>query len=129
MDYLMIMGILQGCRYLFDVRHSCLEREARATRVTLEDSPARRIVHDKKGRPLLHGKVEDAHNLGMLQTGERLRLREEVLHLFVFERGVQDFERGTAFEKDVLAEIDLSEAAVPKQAQETVVAQLLTNAI
>jgi hypothetical protein len=82
--------------------------------VALEERPACGVVHDEKRRAiLLYSKVKDAHNVGVLQACESLRLIKELLHLLVFERGVQDFERGTTLEVAMLAEVDFGEAASP----------------
>src|SRR5260370_7798490 len=78
---------------------------------------------------MFHSKVVDAHNMRMVEASEQLRLGEEGVDIFVFQRGMQDFEGGTAFEIDMLAQIDLCEAASSKQAQQAIVAHLLTNAI
>ena len=97
--------------------------------MVLQEGSTRCIVHDEKRCALLHGKVEHAHNMGMLQAGKCLRLGKEWSYLLVLERGVQDFERCTTFEIDMLAEVDFCEASSPKQAQQSIVAKLLTGAI
>ena len=58
----------------------------------------------------------------MVQTGKRLCLREELVHFLIFERRVQDFERRIAFQIDMFAEIDLSEAPSPKQSHQAIIA-------
>ncbi len=123
------VGVLQGGSNLLDVGHRCGEREAGTTRVTLAQGALARIVHGQKRDALFHSKVVDAHNMRMVEASEQLRLGEEGVDIFVFQRGMQDFEGGTAFEIDMLAQIDLCEAASSKQAQQAIVAQLLTNAI
>jgi hypothetical protein len=52
-----------------------------------------------------------------------------VLDILLLQRNVQHFEGGAAFQIDVLTKIDFREAASPEQAQEAVVAKLLTSAI
>src|SRR6266704_1597408 len=106
-----------------------LEGETGATWVQLSQSPARSILHHEKGRPLFHGKLVDAHNVGMIQASEHLGLGEEMLDILILQSNVQHFEGGAAFQIDVLTKIDFREATSPEQTQEAVVAKLLTSAI
>jgi hypothetical protein len=91
----------------------------------LPQGAVKRIVHGEKWRTLLHGKVVDAHNVRVVQASEQLRLGEEGFNVLLFQQRMQDFERGTTFQIDMLTQIDLGEAASSKQAQQTIVAKLL----
>jgi hypothetical protein len=129
-DDVVVMRVLKRRGDLLGIRHGCLERETGAARVMLQEGPTRSVVHnEKRGPVLLHSKVMHAHDVGMLQAGERLRFSEELIYLLVFERGVQDLERCPAFQEEMLAEVDLGEAPSPEQAQEAVVAKLLADAL
>src|SRR5258708_2570387 len=108
------MGVLQGCGDLLDIGDRRLKGETGATRVTLAQGPAWRIVHDEKGRSLLHSKLVNAHNIWMIQASEHLGLGEEVLYILILQRNVQHFEGGAAFQIDVLTKIDFCEATPSK---------------
>src|SRR5205823_1413371 len=121
-DHIAVMGVLECCSGLLDVRHCRVEGQTGARRVQLSQCPSWCIVHDEKWSPLLHGKIVYAHDMRMGQASEGLALREELFDLLVRQRDAQHFERRISFEIAMFAEVDLGEAASPKQAEEAIVA-------
>src|SRR5436305_1870675 len=86
------------------------------------------IVHDKKGQVLLQVKIEDAHNMGMDETSNRARLRAKWLDVVARQVGMQHFDGRLRVEVQVLSQVDVGKTALPQQAQQTVVAQVLSHA-
>jgi len=50
-----------------------LEGEALACRVLCSQGSPRGIVHDQEGQAILDGKIEHAHDMGMLKPRKGLR--------------------------------------------------------
>ena len=65
----------------------------------------------------------------MREACQRLRLLQKRLGIRLGEVHVQHFQRGVAPQRDMLAQVDFSEAPLPQQANQTIVAQLLTDTI
>jgi hypothetical protein len=104
------MGILQSSGDVPDVGYHGIKRQAGTVWVLLSDCPSGSIVHDEKWRPLLYGKIVDAHDLRMCQASEGLSLCKELCNTFVRKLGLKDFEGCVTLQMEVLTQIDLSEA-------------------
>ena len=84
------------------------------------------IVHDKKGQVLLHVKIEDAHDMGMHETSNRARLRAEWFDVVARQVGMQHFDGRLRVEVQVLSQVDVGKTALSQQAQQAIVAQVLS---
>src|SRR6266567_2544365 len=88
-----------------------------------------RVVHHQKGTFPVPAKVDDAHDMGMRQASDGARFGEKTLHVPGCQLGVKHFDGDQRLQVDMLAQVDPGEAAPAKQAQDTIVAQLLPCAI
>ena len=105
------MGALQGGGHVVDIGDDPLEGNARACRVLRSQGATDGIVHDQKGHAVQDGIIEHAHNMGVVQPGQRLRFVQELGGILLVQAQVQDFECGRLLEIDMLAQIDVGEAA------------------
>src|SRR5215467_29618 len=88
-----------------------------------------RVVHYQKGAFPVPAKVDDAHDMGMRQASDGTRLAKKPLHIPGCQLRVQHFDGDPGLQVDMLTQVDLGKAALTKQAQDTIVAQLLPCAI
>lgn len=65
----------------------------------------------------------------MFQAGDRARLAQEILHVLLRDAHLQDFERRLCPQVDVVAQVDISEAPVSEDAQQTILAKLLSDSV
>src|SRR5581483_3422568 len=94
-DAMLIMGVLQRCRYLLDVLDHCRERQTRACRVALAQGAAWNVVHHQIGGigAGLHARVEHTYYVGMHQLRQRARLLLESCYLFLLDNtGVEQLD-------------------------------------
>ncbi len=87
------------------------------------------VVHHEKGSFPVPAEVDDAHDMGMRQARDGARLGEKTLHVLGCQLGVQHLDGDPRLQVDMLTQVDLGEAALVKQAQDMIVAQLLSCAI
>src|SRR5947209_3866950 len=119
------MGILQGRGDLLDIVDNRLQWQTRPLSMTVEQSPMRGILEHQKRRAVLHSKIQHAHNVRMRETCQGLGFLQKAGLVLFAEPGVKDFEGRTAFEVDMLTQVDLGKASLTKESSQTVVAQLL----
>src|SRR2546421_6744299 len=122
------MGILQGSGDLVNVGNDALYRQRSARWMHLSQRTIGGIVHDKKGQVLLHVKIEDAHDMGMHETSNRARLRAEWFDVVARQVGMQHFDGHLRIEVQVLSQVDVGKTALSQQAQQVIVAQVLSHA-
>src|SRR2546421_5335008 len=122
------MGILQGSGDLVNVGNDALYRQRSARWMHLSQRTIGGIVHDKKGQVLLHVKIEDAHDMGMHETSNRARLRAEWFDVVARQVGMQHFDGHLRVEVQVLSQVDVGKTALSQQAQQVIVAQVLSHA-
>jgi hypothetical protein len=89
----------------------------------------RGIIYDEVGSAILHVKFEYAHDIGVDETGNSSSLGTKVFHIIFIEARMQNFNGGSGIEVDMLTEVNLGKAALPKQADEAVVSKLLSDTI
>src|SRR5947209_2244998 len=87
------------------------------------------ILHHQKRDTIFHIKVEDAHDMGMRETGQHACLSAELLATLTGEVGMQHFNSCLRIEVQMFSQIDLSKAALTKQANQAIVAKLLSYAV
>ncbi len=75
------------------------------------------ILHHEKRQALVDREVEHAHNMGMAEADQGACLRHKACRLLRAEPAVQEFERSQALQVDVFAQVHVSKAPVPQQAQ------------
>src|SRR5947209_12990146 len=84
------------------------------------------IVHHEK-RDTVHDVVfQDAHNGGMSEMSDSTRFPKKAEFIFVGQTHLEHLDGGFSVEIDMLAEVDISKAALSEQADQSVVCQLLT---
>src|ERR1051326_1202532 len=84
------------------------------------------IVHHKKGDAVHDVVFEDTHNGGMSEMGDGTRFLEKAEFMIVGQAHLEYLDGGFSVEVDMLAEVDVSEAALSEQAHQAVVCELLT---
>ncbi len=83
------------------------------------------IFYHQKRRAVLHGEIEHAHNVRMGEICQGLCFLHKAGGVLFAELCVKNFEGRTAFEVDMLAQVDLGKASLAKEPSQAVVAQLL----
>src|SRR5579883_274109 len=129
MNKSLIVGVLQRAGDLLDVGDDERERQGNAPGVSLAKRAVGSVLHDQEWSGIGHAKVEDAHDMGMHQVSNGLRLGQEMVHHVGGQLRVQDFNSGLRFEIEMLSQVHVSKAAAPQQAQETIIPQLLSRSI
>src|SRR2546421_12599275 len=86
------------------------------------------IIHDKEGQVLLYIKIEDAHDMGMHEARNHARLRAEWLDVLAGQVGMQHFDGRLRVEVQMLSQVDVGKTALSQQAQQAIVAQVLSHA-
>src|SRR6266568_5089162 len=89
----------------------------------------RRKTHDEKRRARLHVIVQHPHDVWMLQAGNELRFLAEGLAVLGREGQVKELEGSQRPQVDMLPQVNGGKPTFPKHAQQTIGAQLLTNAL
>src|SRR6266699_715904 len=89
----------------------------------------RRKTHDEKRRARLHVIVQHPHDVRMLQAGNELRFLAESLAVLGREGQVKELEGSQRPQVDMLPQVNGGKPTFPKHAQQTIGAQLLTNAL
>ena len=74
-------------------------------------------------------KIQHAHNMGMYEAGDGLRLAAKVLDIIVSEPCVEQFDGGLRFKVNMLAKIHFGKPSLPQLTDEPVIAQALPNII
>ena len=87
------------------------------------------ILHDQKGHPLLHIKIEDGDDGGVSESSNGLGFALEVLRFCVGQMQMQHLDGRLLTEAQVLAQVDLCKAALSQEGQQAIVAQLLSHAV
>src|SRR5258706_7534245 len=131
MDNLLIMGILQGSRDLSDVRQDDCQGEASALGMAFAQRAIGSIGHYQERDIVwrIHTKFEDAHNMLMIECRDCACLVEKAILLVACQSGAKYLDGGLRLEVHMLAKVDISEAALPQQAVQTVIAKLLSQLV
>src|SRR5207249_103122 len=87
------------------------------------------VVHNQEGNVILHAEVQDAYNVRVPEVSNGLSFGDKACHIVLSELRMQDFNGGLCFQVEVFTEVDIGEAPLSKQANEAIVAQLLSYAI
>src|SRR2546421_12702557 len=125
MDELPVVGILQGCGDLLDVEGNRLRWQARPFGMAVAQGPMGRILYHQKRSAVLHGEIEHAHNVWVGEICQGLCFQHKAGGVLFAELCVKNFESCTAFEVDMLAQVDFSKASLAKEPSQAIVAQLL----
>src|SRR6266566_8327804 len=89
----------------------------------------RRKTHDEKRRARLHVIVQHPHDVRMLQASNELRFLAEGLAILRGKRQMEELEGSQRPQVDMLPQVNGGKPTFPKHAQQTIGAQLLTNAL
>src|SRR5437763_682971 len=119
------MSILQGSGDLLDIEDNCLQWQTRSVGVTVAQGPMRSILYYQKRGAVLHRHIQHAHNVRMGEICQGLCFLHKVGGVLFAELCVKDFEGSTAFEVDMLAQVDLGKASLAKKSSQAVITQLL----
>jgi hypothetical protein len=92
MDELAIMSILQSGSDLFGVRENGRQGNWHSFGVTLSQGAMRSIAHNQKGSAFLDAKLQNAHNMWVLQVGDRACLKAEFLNVVTCQVGAEHFD-------------------------------------
>ena len=96
----------------------------------LAERAAGGVVHDQKGGVILHVKVEDTHDMRMIEMGDSAGLFLKTLHLMrIGKARVEDFDSCLGAQAQMLTQIDFCKAALSQKADEPILAKLLADAI
>ena len=110
MDQLLIMRVLQGSAHLLHIRQRRLQRQGDAPGMARPQRALRRILHHQKRQPILHIEIKHAHDMGMIEPGDKLRLALKGFRLFRSQRRAQHFDRRQRAQVNMLTQIDLGKA-------------------
>src|SRR5579863_522325 len=124
-----IMGILQGSSHLLHIGDDGSRWQTTALWVTLAQGAVGGIVHDEKRRARVNAEVEHTHDMRMFETGNGASFIEKAFDIFVCQPHLEDFDGGLRSEINMLAEVDIAEAALSYQARKAVVAKLLSYTV
>ncbi len=128
-NQLVFVGILKGIRHLPHIDPHRLQRHHAALGMALAQRAIGGIIHHQKGRALVQSIIQQVNNMRMGQLGNRLRLIEKALGLLLGQFAKQDLNRSLRPQARMLAQIDLGKAAMPQQADQTIVPKLLAHTI
>src|SRR5579885_1339156 len=127
---LAVMGVLESLRYLLDVGDSPVQLYLLPARMPTAQRATGGIIHDQERNAFVQRKIQYPHNMRMNQRDDGLSLIMKLLNILFAQMRRKDFEgRALACQADVLAQIDLSEAAAPEKLNEAIIAPLLTDTI
>src|SRR2546421_999790 len=129
MNQALCMGILQGSGDLLDIGDNAHEWQRGARRMVLAQRAPGGIVHNEKRQVLLHVKIEDAHDMGMHEASNGACLRAKKLDVLTDQVGMQHFDGRLSVEVEMLSQVDVSKATLPKQTQQAIVAQVLSYTV
>src|SRR5712692_6263174 len=130
MDQSLVMGILQRCRNLGDVRDDYVQGQACSSRVALAQRPIRGIGHHQEGDVIrIDAKVKQLHDIGVLQAEGGAGLVDKPFQVFGRQSGLQYLDSSWGVVMDLLAEVDITKAASSEEASELIVADSLANTI
>src|SRR5215471_14646080 len=87
------------------------------------------VIDHQKGHVALHIEIEDVHNAWMDECGNDVRFLLEVFSLLLAQMLMEHFYSCLLVESHVLAQVDISEATLSQQADQPVVAKLLTDTV
>src|SRR5215470_17538558 len=87
------------------------------------------VIDYQKGHPILHIEIEDVHNAWMDECGNDVRFLLEVFSLLLAQMLMEHLDSSLLVESHVLAQVDFGVATLSQQADEPVVAQLLSSVV
>src|SRR5438874_8219210 len=93
--------------------------------MALAQGPLGGILYHQKRSAVLHGEIENAHNVRVREICQGLCFLHKAGGVLFAELCVKNFESRTAFEVDMLAQVDLGKASLAKEPSQAIVAQLL----
>src|SRR5579885_2867144 len=129
MDELLFMSKLQAISYLFHIGDDCGQGQGYSPGVSLAQGTVGSKVHDQERRLLLYTKVQHADDIGMDQPYQVARFLEKFVHIIASQLAVQDFDRGLRAQVNMLAQVDLGEAAFAEQTDQAIMTKLLSRTI
>src|SRR5260370_16068496 len=94
----LVVSVLQGGSHLGGIGNDTLEWNARPLWVQLSQAATGCVFHDEKGRAVVDGEIEHAHNMWVVQARKRLRFLQELFGILFAKLGAQDFESGVILE-------------------------------
>ncbi len=128
-DEVLGMRVVQRLGDLFDVVYDLEKRDARPLGVAMAQRALRSVVHHEVGRAAFDAKIQHTHDMRVGQARNRLSLRAKSIDIMACQAGKQEFDSGLCLEVNVFAKIDLGEATLPQQANETIVTQALPGIV
>src|SRR2546425_6792431 len=98
--------------------------------MTLTQSPIGGIGHrQKRGVFRTDAKVQQSHNVGVLQTEGGAGLVDEFLQVLGRQPRLQQLDRGQTVFVDMLPQVDLAEAASAQETGQAILAKLLAHTL
>jgi hypothetical protein len=121
-DEVLIVSVLQGGRHLLNVAQDYGQRKGNSFVMPFAHSAIGCIVHHQIGGFSFDPEVEDAHNVWMDQASDGTSLPAKGVGILAGQLRMEQLNGGLSPQVHMLAQVDLSEAALSEQADETIVA-------
>lgn len=110
-DELLVVGVLQCSRGLLEIGGNGCRRAWLACGHSPTQGAVGRVIHDQIGGAVFNGKMADADDIGMFQSGNRARLVLELLQFVALDQlGMQQFDSDLGPQANIDAQVDLSKA-------------------
>src|SRR5438105_9426561 len=110
MNQLLLVSVLQCISNLFDIRYNSRQWDRSSFAMKLTQSAIRGVTHNQERDFTFHAKVQNPHDIGMLQAGNDTSFRTKLLYIVSCQLGLQDFDGGVRTKVEMLSQVDLSEA-------------------
>ncbi len=103
------MGVVEAGRGLEAYVDRLFGGESMSGVEDLAETAASEVLEDEIGRAALLAPVEDLEDVGVVERGDRSRLGPEPAEkgLVAGERGMENLDRDTAMERDVVGQVDM----------------------
>ena len=129
-DHAVLEGVVERAAHLEDDQHSLAHGQQVRFRAELLQRPARHVLHDDVARVAVHDRVEDPHDVRVVQLARERRLVQEelleALGLFLGQLRVAlvELDGDLAVVERILAEVDVGRRALPELRKEVYSADL-----
>src|SRR5690348_16820374 len=94
--------------------------------MSLTECPVGCVIQHQKGNPLLHPKIQDAHNIWVNKPSESTRLYQKSLSVVIGQLHREQLDGCLRAEVNMLPKIDLSKASFTEKTDELITAKLLS---